>query len=74
MRKRLDHTNTNGSPSANSTLTMITEAKPIERNGWGRPREDQTEISVPCAMQGRKRERASRSVCEGVRVSAWFGN
>ena len=25
---------TSGSPSTNSTLTMITETKPIERNGW----------------------------------------
>ncbi len=28
------YSNTNGSPSANSTLTMITETKPIERKGW----------------------------------------
>ena len=28
------YTNTNGSPSAKSTLTMITETKPIERKGW----------------------------------------
>ena len=26
--------NTNGSPSANNTLTMMTETKPIERKGW----------------------------------------
>jgi hypothetical protein len=26
--------NTNGSPRANYTLTMITETKPIERKGW----------------------------------------
>jgi len=28
------YSTTNGSPSANSTLTMITLTKPIERNGW----------------------------------------
>ncbi len=28
------YTNTNGSPIANGTLTMITETKPIERKGW----------------------------------------
>ena len=28
------YSNTNGSPSANNTLTMIAETKPIDRKGW----------------------------------------
>ena len=31
------YSNTNGSPSANSALTMITETKPIERKGCQEP-------------------------------------
>ncbi len=32
-RERIAYSNTNGSPSANSPLTMITLTKPIERKG-----------------------------------------
>ena len=50
--------NTNGSPSANNTLTMITETKPIERKGWpGRPRSSRSHSGEPKAKE---RPRTSR--------------